>query len=105
MVARCSWDARWRLIRALGATCGDQGGGRQAGLREAFLARWSVLGGVAPFPLRAARAETALRGKTIKDGMADACKIAIEGVQPLSGNGYKVKAMQGIIEKALTSLA
>ena len=64
-----------------------------------------VLGGVAPFPLRAERAETALRGKTIKDGMVDAYKIAIEGVQPLSGNGYKVKAMQGTIEKALTSLA
>ncbi len=63
-----------------------------------------VLGGVAPFPFRATRAEAALTGKTIKDGMADACKAAIEGAQPLSGNGYKVKAVQGIIEKALTAL-
>lgn len=64
-----------------------------------------VLGGVAPFPLRASRAETALRGKTIKDGMAGACKAAVQGAEPLSGNGYKVKAMQGIMEEALTTLA
>jgi xanthine dehydrogenase YagS FAD-binding subunit len=64
-----------------------------------------VLGGVAPFPFRAARAEAALKGRPIKDGMADACKAAIEGAHPLSGNGYKVKAVRGIIEQALTSLA
>lgn len=63
-----------------------------------------VLGGVAPFPFRATRAEAALTGKTIKEGMADACKAAIEGAEPLSGNGYKVKAVQGIIEEALTAL-
>jgi xanthine dehydrogenase YagS FAD-binding subunit len=63
-----------------------------------------VLGGVAPFPFRATRAEAALTGKTIKEGMADACKAAIEGAEPLSGNGYKVKAAQGIIEEALTAL-
>jgi xanthine dehydrogenase YagS FAD-binding subunit len=64
-----------------------------------------VLGGVAPFPFRAVRAETALKGKPIKDGMADACKAAVGGAEPLSGNGYKVKAIQGLIEEALTSLA
>ena len=63
------------------------------------------LGGVAPFPFRAARAEMALKGKTVRDGMADACKAVIEGAQPLSNNGYKVKAVQGITEKALTYLA
>jgi hypothetical protein len=37
--------------------------------------------------------------------MAAACKAATEGAKPLSGNGYKVKAVQGIIEEALTLLA
>jgi xanthine dehydrogenase YagS FAD-binding subunit len=64
-----------------------------------------VLGGVAPYPYRSARAEAALKGKVIKDGMAAACKAATEGAKPLSGNGYKVKAVQGITEEALTSLA
>jgi xanthine dehydrogenase YagS FAD-binding subunit len=60
---------------------------------------------VAPFPFRAIRAEAALKGKAIKDGMAGVCKAAIEGAQPLSNNGYKVKAVQGIVEEALTLLA
>jgi xanthine dehydrogenase YagS FAD-binding subunit len=64
-----------------------------------------VLGGVAPFPYRASRAEAALRGKAIQEGMAGACKAAVEGAEPLSGNGYKVKAVQGILEEALTALA
>jgi xanthine dehydrogenase YagS FAD-binding subunit len=63
-----------------------------------------VLGGVAPFPFRASRAETALKGKTVKDGMEDACKAVVEGAEPLSGNGYKVRAAQGILEEALTAL-
>jgi xanthine dehydrogenase YagS FAD-binding subunit len=64
-----------------------------------------VLGGVAPFPFRASKAEATLKGRAIRDGMADACKAAVQGAQPLSGNGYKVRAVQGIIEEALTLLA
>ena len=63
-----------------------------------------VLGGVAPFPLRATGAEAALKGKKIRDAMGHACKAAVEGAQPLSNNGYKVKATKGIMEEALSSL-
>ena len=64
-----------------------------------------VLGGVAPIPLRATGAEAALKGKKIRDAMENACKAAVNGAQPLSNNGYKVKATKGIMEKALDSLA
>ncbi len=63
-----------------------------------------VFGGVAPIPWRASKAEAALKGKTVQAGMDGACKAAVEGAEPLSGNGYKVKAVQGILEEALTSL-
>jgi xanthine dehydrogenase YagS FAD-binding subunit len=64
-----------------------------------------VFGGVAPFPLRAAGAEAALKGKKIRDAMGTVCKAAVEGARPLSNNGYKVKAIKGIMEEALGSLA
>ena len=64
-----------------------------------------VLGGVAPFPLRANGAETALKGKRITDGLGAACKAAAQGASPLSNNSYKVKATKGLVEAALTSLA
>jgi len=64
-----------------------------------------VFGGVAPFPLRATAAEAALKGKRIKDGMAAACEAAVKGAEPLSNNGYKVKATKGILEEALSTLA
>ena len=31
-------------------------------------------------------------------------KVAVEGAQPLTNNGYKVKAAKGILEQALSSL-
>ena len=64
-----------------------------------------VLGGVAPFPYRARATEAALKGKKLKDGLGAAVKAAVEGATPLSNNGYKVKATQGIVEEALTLLA
>ena len=64
-----------------------------------------VLGGVAPFPLRATGAEAALKGKKIRDAMGTACKAAVEGARPMSNNGYKVKTAKGIMEEALSSLA
>jgi xanthine dehydrogenase YagS FAD-binding subunit len=63
-----------------------------------------VLGGVAPFPLRATRAEAALKGKKIGDAIVRACEAAVEGAHPLSNNGYKVKAIKGLVESALVSL-
>jgi xanthine dehydrogenase YagS FAD-binding subunit len=64
-----------------------------------------VLGGVAPYPYRATRAEASMKGKAIKNGMAAACRAAVEEAKPLSGNGYKVRAVQGLLEQALTALA
>ena len=64
-----------------------------------------LFGGVAPFPLRATGAEGALKGKKITDGMTAACEAAVKGAEPLSNNGYKVKATKGLLEQALSSLA
>jgi len=64
-----------------------------------------VFGGVAPFPLRATGAESALKGKKVRDAMGTACKAAVEGARPMSNNGYKVKVAKGIMEEALSSLA
>ena len=64
-----------------------------------------AFGGLAPVPLRASKAEAALKGKGIREAMAAACKAATEGAQPLSQNGYKVDAAKGILEEALTQIA
>ena len=64
-----------------------------------------VLGGVAPFPLRSARAEATLKGKRISDAIDSVCKTAVDGAQPLSNNSYKVIAAKGITERVLSSLA
>ena len=64
-----------------------------------------VFGGIAPFPLRATGAEATLKGKKVKDVVSRVCQAAGEGAQPLSNNGYKVKAIKGLMEEALSSLA
>jgi len=64
-----------------------------------------AFGGLAPFPLKAVKAEAALKGKGLKDSVAAACKAATDGAEPLSQNGYKVNAARGILEEALVHLA
>ena len=64
-----------------------------------------AFGGLAPFPLKAVKAEAALKGKGLKDAIAAACKAATDGAEPLSQNGYKVDAARGILEEALVHLA
>ena len=64
-----------------------------------------AFGGLAPFPLKAVKAEAALKGKGLKDAIAAACKAATDGASPLSQNGYKVNAARGILEEALVHLA
>jgi xanthine dehydrogenase YagS FAD-binding subunit len=64
-----------------------------------------ALGGVAPFPMRALKAEAALKGKRTRDAIPAACKACAEGAQPLSQNAYKVAAVKGLLEDALTRLA
>jgi xanthine dehydrogenase YagS FAD-binding subunit len=64
-----------------------------------------AFGGLAPFPLRAVKAEAALKGKGLKDAISAACKEATDGAQPLSDNSYKVDAAKGMLEEALVHLA
>jgi CO/xanthine dehydrogenase FAD-binding subunit len=64
-----------------------------------------VFGGIAPYPLRALQAETALKGDGVKERMATVCKAVVERAKPLSQNEYKVAATKGILEKALGLLA
>jgi xanthine dehydrogenase YagS FAD-binding subunit len=65
-----------------------------------------VLGGVAPIPWRCTKAEKALVGRKIDDETcAAAGKLALEGAQPLTYNAYKVPLAQGLITKALRSMA
>jgi xanthine dehydrogenase YagS FAD-binding subunit len=64
-----------------------------------------VFGGLAPFPMRAVKAEAALKGKGIKEAIAAVCKAATDGAEPMSHNGYKIDAAKGILEQALVHLA
>ena len=61
-----------------------------------------VMGGVAPIPWRAAKAEEFLRGKRLDDATAKkAGEIALEGANPLKDNGYKVRMAQDLIQRGL----
>jgi xanthine dehydrogenase YagS FAD-binding subunit len=61
-----------------------------------------VMGGVAPIPWRAAKAEEFLRGKKLDENSArQAGEIALEGAKPLKDNGYKVKMAQDLIQRGL----
>jgi xanthine dehydrogenase YagS FAD-binding subunit len=65
-----------------------------------------VLGGVAPYPWRAAAAEKLLIGKK-PDGAiaAAAAQAATEGADPLRDNGYKVEMVKGAVEESLLAMA
>jgi xanthine dehydrogenase YagS FAD-binding subunit len=63
-----------------------------------------VFSGLAPVPVRSMKAEAALKGRGVKDSVAAACNAAVEGVRPLSKNGYKVQVAKGILEQALIIL-
>jgi xanthine dehydrogenase YagS FAD-binding subunit len=61
-----------------------------------------VMGGVAPIPWRAAKAEEFLRGKTIDEANAKrAGEIALEGAKPLKDNGYKISIARDLIQRAV----
>ena len=61
-----------------------------------------VMGGVAPAPWRAPKAEAFLRGKKLDEATAHkAGEIALEGAKPLKDNGYKVKMAQDLIQRGL----
>jgi xanthine dehydrogenase YagS FAD-binding subunit len=61
-----------------------------------------VMGGVAPIPWHAAKAEEFLRGKKLdEDVTRQAGEIALEGAKPLKDNSYKVKIAQDLIQRGL----
>ncbi|MCC7014219.1 MAG: xanthine dehydrogenase family protein subunit M [Planctomycetes bacterium] len=65
-----------------------------------------VLGGVAPIPWRADKAEAALVGKKIDDASCkQAAELALVGAEALQYNGYKIPLTQALITKALRKLS
>lgn len=63
-----------------------------------------ALGAVAPTPIRATRAEEAMKGKPINPATAEeAAKLAVAGVKPLSMNAYKVEITKALLKRALLS--
>lgn len=64
-----------------------------------------VLGGVAPIPYRALKAEAALKGRPLDEAAAAAAGLAaVDGARPLANNGYKVALTQAVVRRALLSL-
>ncbi len=65
-----------------------------------------VLGGVAPIPWRATKAEQFLAGKTlVGDVLQEAGKLALNGAEPLEKNAYKVPLTQTLVRRALAKVA
>lgn len=88
---RLAWD---HAIVAV-ATIVEAGGGVVRNARV-------VMGGVAPIPWRAAKAEEFLRGKKLDENLAkQVAELALEGAKPLKDNSYKVKMAQDLIQRAL----
>ncbi len=64
-----------------------------------------VLGGVAPKPWRAKRAELELRNKPLADlDLTKLGELALQGAAPLAENGYKIPLTQGLLTRAVRSL-
>ena len=65
-----------------------------------------VLGAAAPIPYRAARAESALAGRTLDEAAAtEAATLAMQGATPLDKNAYKIKVFKAVIRRTLLSAA
>jgi xanthine dehydrogenase YagS FAD-binding subunit len=65
-----------------------------------------VLGGVAPIPWRATKAEQFLVGKALAgDVPQEAAKLALAGAEPLEKNAYKVPLTQTLVRRALAKVA
>jgi xanthine dehydrogenase YagS FAD-binding subunit len=63
-----------------------------------------VLGGVAPTPVRATKAEEVIKGQAINTLTAErAAEAAVQGAKPLGKNGYKVEITKTLIKRALLS--
>jgi xanthine dehydrogenase YagS FAD-binding subunit len=63
------------------------------------------LGGVAPVPYRANRAETLLQGKAITEELAVSAGLAAaEGAKPFEGNSYKVQLIKTLVKRELLAI-
>jgi xanthine dehydrogenase YagS FAD-binding subunit len=61
-----------------------------------------VLGGVAPIPWRANKAEAFLNGKALSaEVLTEAARLALDGARPLEKNGYKIPLTQTLVRRAL----
>ena len=70
-------------------------------VREARIA----LGGVAPVPYFAHTASDALQSSTVEDVDASAIgRLAVEGAEPMSDNGYKVRLASNLVARAVRTL-
>jgi len=65
-----------------------------------------VLGAVAPIPWRLTAVEAKLAGKELTDKLIDECaEIAAEGMESMSGNGFKLPMVGVIVKRTLTAAA
>lgn len=65
-----------------------------------------VLGGVAPIPWRASRAEDVVRGQPLDGRVArEAGEAAVADAKPLQHNGYKRDLVRTLVERALVAAA
>jgi NADPH-dependent glutamate synthase beta subunit-like oxidoreductase len=65
-----------------------------------------ALGAVAPVPLRVRAVEKFLVGKALDEETAEAAAaIAVRGVQPLNGNGFKIQIVKALLRKAILNAA
>jgi len=61
-----------------------------------------ALGAVAPIPMRATKAEQAVKGQAINEAIANlAAEAAVEDAKPLSKNAYKIEILRILIRRAL----
>ncbi len=64
-----------------------------------------TLGAVAPAPLRASAAETALQGKPLNEESAsEAATLALNGAMPLSMNAYKAEIARVLIRRSILGI-
>jgi NADPH-dependent glutamate synthase beta subunit-like oxidoreductase len=65
-----------------------------------------ALGAVAPVPLRVREVEKFLVGKVLDEETAEAAAaIAVRGVQPLTGNRFKIQIVKALLRKAILGAA
>jgi xanthine dehydrogenase YagS FAD-binding subunit len=82
---------------AVGLDLGQDGRVRQSRI---------VLGGVAPIPWRAQKAEAFLAGKKLgADELKQAAKLAVDGAKPLEKNAYKIPLTETLVRRALAKAA